>query len=203
LRNALESGSGSVRGLGKRDAQTLAETQHLNAELSKAQEELARAQTSAEENAHLRRELSSLAGQILTVARAQGLEQAQPPDAVVEIAEVYIEEQEAAEAFPAAVPAEQDWQAAQGGNGAEPAAEEDNAEDGVDFVAAAMGQAGPAAEDVEARQTDDDEADDTGEEPRGLARRFIGRKEARRAGKARGSSLSERLRGLIAERPET
>jgi len=202
LRDALESGSGSVRGLGNRDAQTLAETQHLSGELSKAQEELARAQTSAEENAHLRRELSSLAGQILTVARAQGLEQAQPPDAVVEIAEVYIEEQEAAEAFPAAVPAEQDWQAAQSGNGAEPAAEEENAEHGVDFVAAAMGQAGPAAEDVEARQTDD-EADDTGEEPKGLARRFIGRKEARRAGKARGSSLSERLRGLIAERPET
>ena len=205
LRTALESGGGSVRGTGKRDAQTLAETQHLSAELSKAQEDLARAQTSAAENTLLRRELSRLAGQILTVARAQGLAQEQPPEAVVEVAEVYVDEDEAEE-VPAAVQPEQDWQAAQSGNGTELAAEEENAESGVDFVAAAMGQAGPAAEDVEVRQTDDtddDEAEDTGEEPKGLARRFIDRKEARRARKARGSSLSERLRGLIAEQPET
>ncbi len=202
LRNALESGSGPVRGVGKRDAQTLAETQHLNAELSKAQEELARAQTSAEENALLRSELSRLAGQILTVARAQGLEQAQPPDAAVEVAEVYVEE-EAAETFPEEEPPEQDWQAAQSGNGAGAASEEEDTKDRVDFVAAAMGQTQPTAEEDEAGEADGDEAGDTGEEPKGLARRFIGRKEARRAGKAKGSSLSERLRGLIAERPET
>jgi len=193
LRDALESGSGPVRGLGKRDAQTLAETQHSSAELSKAQEELARAQTSAEENALLRRELSQLAGQIMTVARAQGLEYEQPPESAVEVAEVYVE-QEADEPFPEA--SEQDWPAAQNGNGAEPEAGEETAEDRVDFVAAAMGQTGAASEDGEAPQPDD-EAED--EEPKGLAQRFIGRREARRARKAGGSSLTERLRGLIAE----
>jgi hypothetical protein len=59
LRTALESGSGgTIRGLGKTDARTLAEAQRLSAELSKAQEELQRARTSAEENRLLRRELS-------------------------------------------------------------------------------------------------------------------------------------------------
>jgi hypothetical protein len=205
LRNALESGGGSVRGTGKRDAQTLAETQHLSAELSKAQEELARAQTNAEENALLRRELSRLAGQILNVAREQGVAQTQPPDAVVEVAEVYVQQEQEAVEEPAAVGSSgQDWQDAQSGNGAEPAAEDENSEDRVDFVAAAMGQAGPADEeedDIEAPQTD--EAEGADEEPGGLARRFIGRREARRARKARGSSLSERLRGLITEQPET
>jgi len=194
LRNALEGGSNSARGLGKRDAQTIAETQHLNAELSKAQEELARAQTSAEENALLRRELSQLAGQILTVARAQGLEHVQPQETAVEVAEVYVEPAE--EAFPAEAPAEQDWQAAQNGNGAERAAEEEIAEASIDFVAAAMGQTGPRSEHAETEQTDDEVED---EEPKGLARRFIGRREARRARKTGGSSLTERLRGLIAE----
>jgi chromosome segregation ATPase len=195
LRNALEGGSNSARGLGKRDAQTIAETQHLNAELSKAQEDLARAQTSAEENALLRRELSQLAGQILTVARAQGLEHVQSPETVTEVAEVYVEQEEE-EAFPAEAPPEQDWQAAQNGNGAELAAEEETTERGVDFVAAAMGQPGPTSEDGETEQTDDAAED---EEPKGLARRFIGRREARRARKAGGASLTERLRGLIAE----
>src|SRR6185437_11579840 len=70
LRAALESGSGGgLRGIGKPDARTLAESQRLSSELSKVQEELERARASAEENLLLRRELSRLASQILNVAR--------------------------------------------------------------------------------------------------------------------------------------
>src|SRR6185369_6071196 len=74
LRVALESGSGvAVRGLGKADAaRAVAESQRLAAEMSKIQEELQRARTGAQENSLLRRELTRLASQILTVARAQG-----------------------------------------------------------------------------------------------------------------------------------
>ena len=70
---------------GKADARTLAESQRLTAELSKAQEQLERAKTSADENMLLRRELSKLASQILTVARSQGMAQVQPPRMVVEV----------------------------------------------------------------------------------------------------------------------
>ena len=56
LRLALESGSGGgVRGFGKADARSLAESQRLSAELSKTQEELERAKTGAQENMLLRR----------------------------------------------------------------------------------------------------------------------------------------------------
>ena len=93
LRSALESGGGGgIRGLGKPDARTLAESQRLSAELSKAQEELQRARTSAEENSLLRRELSRLSSQILAVARTQGLAQAAAPQAVVEVVEAFVEE---------------------------------------------------------------------------------------------------------------
>src|SRR4029078_7805304 len=62
-----------VRGLGKADAaRAVAESQRLAAEMSKIQEELRRARTGAQENSLLRRELTRLASQILTVARAQG-----------------------------------------------------------------------------------------------------------------------------------
>ena len=127
LRAALEGGGGGLRGLGKPDARTLAESQRLSAELSKAQEELQRARTSAEENGLLRRELSRLGSQILAVARAQGL--AAPQVAVVE--EVFVERRTHEEP---PLP-EQDLQA-QHGNGA--AAEADDAGNGVDSVAARM-----------------------------------------------------------------
>ncbi len=92
LRMALEAGgAGGLRG-GKADARTLAESQRLTAELSKAQEQLERARTSAEENMLLRRELSKLASQILAVARTQGVAQVQQR-MVVEVAQAYVEPQ--------------------------------------------------------------------------------------------------------------
>ena len=71
LRLALEAGGGGGMRGGKAHARTLAESQRLTAELSKAQEQLERVKTSADETLLLRRELSKLASQILTVAKSQ------------------------------------------------------------------------------------------------------------------------------------
>jgi hypothetical protein len=50
----------------------------------------------------------------------------------------------------------------------------------------------------------EDEADSETEEPKGsFARRFVARREARRSRKTGGTSLSDRLRGLVAERHDT
>ena len=53
-------GGTAMRGMGKTDARSLAESQRLSAELSKTQEELERAKTSADDNALLRREPEEL-----------------------------------------------------------------------------------------------------------------------------------------------
>jgi DNA repair exonuclease SbcCD ATPase subunit len=200
LRTALESsGGGGLRGLGKADARSVAESQRLTAELSKAQEELERARTSAQENAALRRELSKLASQILSVARIQGAPQPQQR-VVVEVAQAYtavgaIEEAQAPQQMDEA------WQPVHAGNGAAP--EEAMAETGagVDTVAAAMASAAPEAEEPEEAI---EAAEVVAEESKGsFAQRFVARREARRAAKSGGASLSARLRGLVAERPET
>ena len=120
LRMALEAGGGGGMRGGKADARTLAESQRLTAELSKVQEQLERAKTSADENMLLRRELSKLASQILTVARTQGMAQVQQPRMVVEVTQAYIEpsainELQAPQEEPEQ--AEQ-WQPAHAGNGA-------------------------------------------------------------------------------------
>src|SRR5262245_31142475 len=194
LRTALESGSGgALRGLGKPDARTLAESQRLSAELSKAQEELQRAHTSAEENGLLRRELSRLSSQMLAVARTQGL--AAPQAAVVE--EVVVERMavEPQEELPQE---QQNWQQAQHGNGAGVAAEASDAGNGSDSVAAGMAGSdlAPAEDEVEG------DAEEAREEPKSFARKFVARREARRARKAGGTTLRDRLRGLTAERPD-
>jgi len=199
LRTALESGGGAgLRGSGKVDARTLAESQRLSAELSKAQEELERARTGAEEHMLLRRELSKLAAQILAVARAQGAPQVQ--QRMVEVAQVYtqlnaIEEPEAPHQ------PEEAGQQEHPGNGA--AREPEDAEPGleVDTVAAGMAR---AAYSKEPDNPAEDEADSETEEPKGsFARRFVARREARRSRKTGGTSLSDRLRGLVAERHDT
>jgi len=200
LRMALESGGGAaLRGSGKADARTLAESQRLSAELSKAQEELERAKTSAEENRLLRRELSRLASQILAVARAQGAPQVQQR-MVVEVAQTYTEIN-AIEELEAPQPTEEAWQQEHAGNGA--AREPEDVEPGleVDTVAAGMAR---AAYGEEPDGPAEEEADSETEESKGsFARRFVARREARRSRKTGGTSLSDRLRGLVAERHDT
>jgi hypothetical protein len=197
LRMALESGSGTgVRGLGKADARTLAESQRLSAELSKTQEELERAKTGAQENMLLRRELTRLTSQILAVARAQ------PQRIVMEVTQTYTEfgdmpEPQAPEPEP-----EPEWHEVHAGNGS--AREPETAESAlaVDAVAAGMGR---ATTNEEFAAPAEEEAESEAEEPKGpLAKRFAARREKRRVRKAGGGgSLSDRLRGLVADRAET
>jgi len=235
LRIALESGgAASMRGSSKSDARALVESQRLAAELSRVQEELDRAKTSAQENAFLRRELSRLASQILTAARNQSpqtpamaaMTQANYPEVEID-AEAYDEGQEAAA-----------WQQAHAGNGAEPEpqpeyateepaetasaeteevevayAETEYAEE--DYESAEAGeedyaeeQPVEAAEEDYAEAAEEDYAEEAApaeqDEPKGnLAQRFAARRAQRRAKKAGGSSLSSRLRSLVADSPET
>jgi hypothetical protein len=202
LRMALESGSGTgVRGLGKADARTLAESQRLSAELSKTQEELERAKTGAQENMLLRRELTRLTSQILAVARAQGGGPI-PQRMAMEVTQTYTEfgdmpEPQAPEPEP-----EPEWHEVHAGNGS--AREPETAESAlaVDAVAAGMGRATTSEEFAAPAE---EEAESEAEEPKGpLAKRFAARREKRRVRKAGGGgSLSDRLRGLVADRAET
>lgn len=202
LRTALESGSGGgLRGLGKPDARTLAESQRLSAELSKVQEELERARASAEENMLLRRELSRLASQILNVARAQNVAQQHKG---VNVAQVYT--QPSAIAEPQAPPVPQTaWEPAHVGNGAAREEQEETEAGGeVDTVAAGMARATPDEEQHGPAGAEEDEAErDTEQQKGSFAQRFVARREARRARKSGGTSLGDRLRGLVADRPET
>ena len=152
---------------------------------------------SADDNALLRRELSRLAAQILAVARAQGAAQVQQR-VVVEVAQAYTdfvsteEPQEPQEA-------ESDWHPMHAGNGAARESEMAEPRLEVDTVAADMAR---AAEDAEGPAAPEEAVDSDSEEPKGLlAKRFAARREKRRARKTGGVSLSDRLRGLVAERP--
>jgi hypothetical protein len=198
LRMALEAGGGGGMRGGKADARTLADSQRLTAELSKVQEQLERAKTSADENMLLRRELSKLASQLLTVARTQGMAQVQQPRMVVEVTQAYIEpsainELQAPQEEPK--PAEQ-RQPAHAGNGSAHDPETPEMEDAapeLDAIAAGMGRAGgQTAGEPEAAEEDADSDEAKGS----FARRFVARREARRARKSGGGSLSARLRGL-------
>jgi hypothetical protein len=203
LRTALESGSGGgLRGIGKPDARTLAESQRLSAELSKVHEELERARASAEENMLLRRELSRLAAQILNVARTQtaaqqhkgvGGAQVYTQPTAVEVPEVPLEP-------------EPTWEPTHVGNGAA-RQEQDEAEVGneVDTVAAGMAAVHDEYQDAPLEAyADEVESESESEQQKGsFAQRFVARREARRSGKSGGRSLGDRLRGLVADRPET
>jgi hypothetical protein len=199
LRMALEAGGGGGMRGGKADARTLADSQRLTAELSKVQEQLERAKTSADENMLLRRELSKLASQLLTVARTQGMAQVQQPRMVVDVTQAYIEpsainELQAPQEEPK--PAEQ-RQPAHAGNGSAHDPETPEMEDAapeLDAMAAGMGRAGgQTAGEPEAAEEDADSDEAKGS----FARRFVARREARRARKSGGGSLSARLRGLV------
>jgi DNA repair exonuclease SbcCD ATPase subunit len=199
LRMALEAGGGGGMRGGKADARTLAESQRLTAELSKAQEQLERAKTGAEENMLLRRELSKLASQILTVTRTQGMAQVQQPRMVVEVTQAYVEPSAIDELqAPREEPEEtEQWQSAHAGNGAahEPEAPEMEA-DAPELDGLAAGMSLAEVETAEPEDAAEDDADS--DEAKGsFARRFVARREARRARKSGGSSLSARLRGLV------
>ena len=203
LRTALESTGGSgLRGLGKADSRTLAESQRLTAELSRAQEDLERAKTSAQESTQLRRELSKLASQILAVARGQGIAQPQPR-VVVEVPQAYTQ-LAAAEVPGQPRHAEETWQPAHGGNGTMHEAEQLGEIASAESAATEGAAAPKPGESYVPEEAIDEEAEAEAEPSRAsFAQRFVARREARRARKSGGASLSARLKGLVAERTET
>jgi hypothetical protein len=202
LRAALESGSsGGLRGLGKPDARTLAESQRLSAELSKVQEELERARASAEENMLLRRELSRLASQILNVARTQNAAQQHKG---VNVAQLYTQPS-AIEEPQAPLEPQPAWEPAHVGNGAAGEEQEEEAEsdDRVDALAAGMTRAATDEQQQLQAEADEYEAEsEAGQQKVSFAQRFVARREARRTRKSGGVSLGDRLRGLVADRPD-
>jgi hypothetical protein len=119
---------------------------------------------------------------------------------VVEAAQVYTEIN-ALEERQAPQQPEENWQGEHAGNGA--AREPEDAEPGleVDTVAAGMARATQGEEPGD--PAEDEEASETEESKGSFARRFVARREARRSRKTGGTSLSDRLRGLVAERHDT
>jgi hypothetical protein len=205
LRTALESGStASIRGSSKSDARALAETQRLTAELSRTQEELDRTKTSAQENAFLRRELSRLASQILTAARNQAM---QPQGHAADARAHYPE----AEITPGIMEQEAAWHASHASNGAAPGleteavavetAEMKSAEAAPEeYAEAAHGEhnAAPHEEDYAEEGEVQEEVPNEATKST-LAQRFAARRAKRQTEKSGGSSLTSRLRGLVAE----
>jgi hypothetical protein len=204
LRATLESGSAAaMRGSSKSDARFLAESQRLSAELSRTQEELERARTSAQENALLRRELTRLAEQIVNAARNQAIH----PPMAVEVTQAFAEFQ-----MPEPQPAEAAWADVHSGNGdgreamvarttlevrtapvpaPEYAREPEYApEPAPASELHAEAPMAPFEEEVQAEAND---------EPQGLAKRFAARRAKRRTSGKKSASLGERLRGLVAE----
>jgi hypothetical protein len=196
LRISLESGSGvAMRGVGKAEAaRAVAESQRLAAELSKAQEDLQGARTSSQENTLLRRELTRLASQILTVARAQGpvpVPQQRPAVTQVYTELSTIQERQEPE------PIQQQAHASHTGNGVVREPEMAEAAHEVDSMAAGMSS---GAVDAAKEPSSPERVEDEAAEPKGpLAKRFAARREKRRGRKGGGksASLSDRLKGLV------
>jgi hypothetical protein len=204
LRVALEAGG--VRGSGKVDARAVNESQRLAAELSRTQEELERARTSAEEFAFLRREMTRLAQHILAAARTQGTTLPQQR-MVIEVAQAFpqfggLETAEAPQEPEVA------YHATNGsGNGAahhEPAMAEPPMQAAT--VVEEYTEISARSEDMLAPAEEAHAEDESEAEPQraSIAQRFAARRERRRAGRASGGgTLRERLRGLVAEQPKT
>jgi hypothetical protein len=210
LRSALESGgTAAMRGSGKADGRALAESQRLSAELSRTQEELERARISSQEIAFLRRELTRLASQILNVTRGEAA-----PQFAVEMTQAFAAHYAEPEQEP--VP-ETAWHAGHGGNGSAAhqemagpdaevetaAAEVDYAEEPVTEHEAAPEPQLPGDHHDDEQDQDHDQDEDTESEaaaPRSsLAQRFAARRARRQQGAKASGSLTDRLRGLVAE----
>ena len=221
LRLALEAGG--VRGSGKVDARAVNEAQRLSAELSRTQEELERARTGSEEYAFLRREMTRLAQHILAAARTQGTMVPQQR-MVLEVAQAFpqfggMESHEdphqheapryaAPEAPQYAQPEVAHYATNGGGNGA--SHEMAETEMVVETVVEEYEQMAGRPEEMMAHEVPapaEDEIEAEAPEGSSIAQRFAARRERRRSRKAAGGSgggsLRDRLRGLVAESPET
>jgi hypothetical protein len=118
---------------------------------------------------------------------------------VVEVAQAYTQ-LSAMEEPQAPEPPREDFQPAHAGNGVarEPEMAEAAAE--MDAVAAGMARAAAYPEEQEGSAEEEEEQEAESAPKSSLAQRFVARREARRARKGEGVSLSDRLRGLVADR---
>ncbi|HET9573358.1 MAG TPA: hypothetical protein VFP29_06505 [Methyloceanibacter sp.] len=203
LRTALEAGG--VRGSGKVDARAVNESQRLSAELSRTQEELERARTSAEEYAFLRREMTRLAQHILAAARTQGTTVPQQR-MVVEVAQAFPQFGGLEAPEEPQEPEVPHYATNGAGNGAGRGQEVAMAEPetrvetvAVEYEMAARPEDMVAP--IESAPADDEAEAET--QRSSIAQRFAARRERRRTGKpSSGGSLRDRLRGLVAEQPK-
>lgn len=182
LRGALEGEASSSRRSAKSDATLAKENRRLSAELSKLKQELADGRIGGNENGLLRDELGKLASQVLAVAKAQGT---RLPDFAPPLAPPPALEHGGREPHFGPEPA---FVGRNGGDAREelpPPQHEPLAALSVEDASHAEAEAEPAA---------------TGS----LAKLLSARKARRRGAKGRRTgSLSERLKNLSAESPES
>lgn len=182
LRGALEGEATSSRRSAKSDATLAKENRRLSAELSKLKQELADGRIGGNENGLLRDELGKLASQVLAVAKAQGT---RLPDF----------------APPLAPPPALEHGGREPHFGPEPAFVGRNGGDAREELPP------PQHEPLAALSVEDASHEEAGAEPAAtgsLAKLLSARKARRRGAKGRRTgSLSERLKNLSAESPES
>jgi len=191
LRGALEGEAVSSRRSTKSDATLAKENRKLNAELAKLKQELRDGRIGGNENGLLREEIGKLASQVLAVAKGQGVALpdfsrlgASPPPTEQSPRPLDVER----EPFVAS---------RNGGDGqAEPVPAEPLGTDrGRESLFALSGKPGDAAP-----EETEEEPEDTGS----LSKLLSARKARRRGTRGRRTgSLSERLKGLSAESPDS
>jgi predicted nucleic acid-binding Zn-ribbon protein len=188
LRGALEGEAAPSRRSSKSDAQLAKENRRLSAELSKIKQELADGRIGGNENGLLRDELGKLASQVLAVAKAQGT---RLPDF----------------APPLAPPPALEHGAREPHFGPEPAFLGRNGGDAREEAPAAEPLAGRPREPLAALSGEDAHREEAEAEPEAtgsLAKLLSARKARRRGAKGRRTgSLSERLKNLSAESPDS
>jgi predicted nucleic acid-binding Zn-ribbon protein len=188
LRGALEGEAAPSRRSSKSDAQLAKENRRLSAELSKLKQELADGRIGGNENGLLRDELGKLASQVLAVAKAQGtrLPEFAPP---------------------LAPPPALEHGAREPHFGPEPAFLGSNGGDAREEAPAPEPLAGRRREPLVALSAEDAARDEAEAEPEAtgsLAKLLSARKARRRGARGRRTgSLSERLKNLSAESPDS
>jgi hypothetical protein len=187
LRGALEGEAASSRRSSKSDATLAKENRRLSAELSKLKQELTDGRIGGNENGLLREELAKLASQVLAVARQQGTALPEP-----------------APFMPRQVPRDMAPQVEH-----EPSLPGRNGGDGPHGASPEPLGAGRMQDSLAALSDKLEEAvpGNAKEEPEatGTLAKFLSSRKARRRGSRgrRSGSLSERLKNLSAESPES
>jgi chromosome segregation ATPase len=186
LRGALGVEATSSRRSAKSDSELAKENRRLSAEFSKLKEELTQGKIGGKENDLLRRELGTLAKQILAVAKAQGM--ALPELAAAETSRSFVEEgarETPNERAPAFIARREDALMET------PAQAPESSTEVTALAASPDATENDALADAEGRT-----------EAQGSLARILAARKARRRGsrgKGGGQSLSERLKNASAE----